>query len=181
MRWIPFVILAYVIILIQTSAGRLMRIDTGWLGPIGPDFAGVVAAFVALRARGGLDAMLAAWALGLGIDLTTAGGVGFSTVIGPMPIAYALAAGMLYRVREAFFREHALAQGLLTMVFVFVAHGLWLTMQTLRLGGDWAAWRQMLLAALLVAVYSALLAPLIHALLGWRQAWFIAEPTGRGR
>jgi rod shape-determining protein MreD len=181
MRWIPTLILVYAVLLVQTSLERVIVVPTESLGRIGPDLAAVVAVFVALRGRTATDAMLTGWILGLGVDLTGGGGVGATTAVGPMAIAFALMAGAVFHVREAFFRERALTQSLMTLVFVFAAHVMWISIQSIRLGGDWASFKRMLLQVLAVAAYSALLAPLVHHLLGWRERWFIAPQAGRNR
>jgi cell shape-determining protein MreD len=85
MRWIPFIVVCYVVILIQTSLGRILTLPSP-VGVIGPDFAAILAVFVALRVRSAVDCMLAAWVLGLLIDLTTGGGPGAATVVGRCPL-----------------------------------------------------------------------------------------------
>ena len=126
--------------------------------------------------------MVAGWALGLAVDLTTVAGVGSGTVVGPMAIAYALTAGLLFRVREAFFRERALTQALLAWGFCLIAHGLWVTMQSLRTDGDvsWSAYGRTLLQAAGLACYSAVLMPLVHFLLVKCQRWILTAPVGPG-
>ena len=182
MRWIPLLILTYLVVLFQTTLGRLLTIRTAGIGTIGPDLTALLAVFVAFYGRNGVEVMLAAWVLGLAVDLTTTGGVGSMTAVGPMPLAYALAAGLLFRVREAFFRERALTQGLLAAAFCLLAHGLWVTTQSL-LGGrtTWAAYGRTLLQAAALACYTGLLMPLAHVLLGKAQRLFLAAPAGPGR
>ena len=183
MRWIPFVILVYLIVLFQTTLGRALTFRVAEVGTIGPDIAALAAVYVAFHARGWADAMLAAWGLGLAIDLTTAGGVGVLTVVGPMPIAYALAGGLLFRVREALFRERALTQALLALAFCLLAHGLWVTAQWVLTGGGlhWPAYGWSLLQVLASACYSALLMPLMHVGLGKCRRWFLPAAAGPGR
>ena len=181
MRWIPFLILAYLVVLVQTTVGRFLVIRSAGLGNIGPDLAALVAVFVALHARAWPDAMLAAWVLGIAVDLTTAGGVGSATVLGPMSVAYALAAGLLFRVREAFFRERAMTQAMLAMAFCLMAHGLWVTSQALLGAGEmaWSTYGRTLLQAVGVSGYTALLMPLAHFGLVKCRRWFLASSAGR--
>lgn len=180
MRWIPFILVAYVVILLQSSLGRMLTF-VFQIGAIGPDLAASLAVFVALRARSGLDAMLAAWVLGLALDLATGGGPGSSTVVGPMSLAYALTAGMVFRIREALFRERALTQATVTLLFCLISHGLWVTMQSVRLGEiGWHDYMGLLGQVALVSIYTALLAPLMHYLLS-RVERLIVVPATRGR
>ena len=182
MHWIPFVILTYLVLLAQTTVGGVLTFSTHSIGLVGPDLAAIVAVFVALQVRSGADAMLAAAILGLGVDLTTGGGVGAPTVIGPMPIAYALAGGGVWRVREAFFADRPMTQALLAMAFAASAHGAWVTMQVLRAGGiAWANYGTMLLQAAALAAYTAVLSPLGCFALGKIRRWFIPATSTRSR
>lgn len=179
MRWIPYIMLAYVTILVQTSLGRILTIPLS-MGQVGPDMAAALAVFVALRARTAVDCMLAAWILGLCLDLTTGGGPGTATVVGPMPIAYALAAGAIFRIREAFFRDRAATQALVVMFFVVLSHSLWVTIQTLRMGDiGWSDYGWLVLQVLLVGLYSALLAPLLQFLLGFVERAIMPATSDR--
>ena len=183
MRWIPFLILAYVVVLAQTTLGRVLVFTTQAVGSIGPDLMALVAVFVAFYVRGWADAMLAGWVLGMTLDLSTAGGAGSVTALGPMSIAYALAAGLIYRIREAFFRERALTQTLLAWLFCLVTHGLWVTFQSLLALKEmtWGAYGRIVLQALALASYTALLMPMAHFGLARCQRWFLAAPVGPGR
>lgn len=183
MRWIPFIILAYLLVLVQTTVGKVLTFTSFSIGTVGPDLPALVAVFVALHVRSRADVMLAAWLLGLGLDLTAGGGPGGSAAIGPMPIAYALAAACLYQVREAFFRERALTQGLLAMGFCILAHGTWVTLQSLLAirAMTWSAYGRVLMQAAALAVYTAALMPLAHWGLWRYQRWFITPPAGRRR
>jgi rod shape-determining protein MreD len=186
MRWIPFAILAYLVVLLQTTVGRFLTFTPSGIGSIGPDLAALLAVFIACRVRSWPDAILAAWALGLAVDLTTGGGVGAGPVVGPMALAYALVAALLFRVREAFFRERALTQVLLAAAFCVLAHAAWVTVQSLLAWGavSWSAYGRTLLQAALLAAYTGLLMPLAHVALARIQRWFLAAPVaarGRGR
>jgi len=184
-RWIPLLILTYLLVVVQTTLGRLLVFSTA-IGPVGPDLLAPLAVFVAFGARSWPDAMLAAWAMGLAVDLATAGGPAGATVVGPMAVAYALTAGVLFRVREAFFRERVLTQGLLTCAFCLLAHGLWITAQSLLAPGavPWSlygrAWGQV--AA--VGLYTAVLTPLLHYAFSKTRRWILVGSAGavrRGR
>jgi len=182
-RWIRFLILTYLVVLVQTTAGRLLVFRTSAVGMVGPDLLALLAVFVALHVRNWADVMLAAWSLGLAVDLTTAGGPGGATVVGPMALAYALTAGLLFRVREAFFREQALTQMLLAWAFCLLAHGLWVTAQWLLAPGEMtaSAYARTLGQAGALAVYTALLMPLAHFALSKGQRLLLTGPASRGR
>jgi len=184
MRWGPLVILACVVVLVQTTAGRILTFALPSVGFVSPDLAAIVAVFLALYAASATDAMLAGWMLGLAVDLTAAGGPGHATVVGPMALAYALAAGGLVRVREAFFRERALTQALLAMTFCLACHAAWVSVQSLLNYHElaWSDYWRMMSQVVLSSLYSAALTPLVHYLLARRGRWFLkVAPPRRGR
>jgi len=178
MRWVPFLILAYLVLLVQTTVGRLLSFDVTSVGTVGPDLLAILAVFAALHVRSEVDAMLAGLALGLAVDLTTAGGPGVVTRVGPMPIGYVLGALVVFRIREAFFRERALTQAFLAAVFCAVAHGFWVTAQSL-LAMKWDDYGEMLFQAGCLAAYTAALMPLAH--LGLRRCTGLLIVTTGGR
>ena len=182
MHWVRFVILSILLLLVQTTLGRALMFNAAAIGPVGPDLVAVLAAFVALSVRTQSDAVIACWLLGLMVDLATAGGAGSTTVVGPMALAYALGAWILFRVREGFFRDRATTRAVLTLVFCGLSHVLWVTAQSLLAGGGltWSAYGGLLVQAGAVAAYSAVLAPLIFWGL-WRiRKWIMPAPAGRG-
>jgi len=183
MRWIPFLILAYVVMLMETSMSRLLFINVPGLGSIGPDLAAMVVVFVALYTRAATDAMIAGWVLGLAVDLTSGGGIGAMTVVGPMSIAYCLLAWQLWRVREAFFRERAVTQIVLTLFFALAAHFIWVTVQALAAPGKvtFGDYGLALIQAAGIACYTALLMPLAHFALIRVQRVILTNPAGPSR
>ena len=183
MRWIPFLILVYIVALIESSIGWALFIDTASVGAIGPDLAAMVVVFVAMHARSAPDAMLAAWVLGLSVDLTSGAGVGTVTAVGPMSIAYCLLAGQLWRLRDAFFRERALTQVVLTFFFVAAAHWIWVTAQAIFASGSvsFGDYGRTLVQALGIAFYTALLMPLAHWALCRLQRVILIAPASAGR
>jgi rod shape-determining protein MreD len=174
MRWIPFLALSYVALVLQTSLVHAVTFSSGAVGDVYPDLLALTAVFVALFAREGLDAMLAAWVLGLAADLTTL------AAIGVMPITYALAAGLVFRMREAFFREGLFARASLTLVFCLVAHPLWITAQA-ALAWRWGGYGWALVEAILVSMYTAAVAPPIFWFLGKAEPLLFGPPAGRSR
>jgi rod shape-determining protein MreD len=177
MRWIPFLVLAYLTVVVQTSLGRLLAFGAGSAGTVQPDALAWAAVFVAMFARSSVDVMLSGWVLGLLADLTT------GAVVGVMPIAYALSAGAVFRVREAFFREKFSTKVMLTLVFCLLAHGMWVTGQSLLAwrAMTWGAYGRVLLQAALLSAYTAALAPAAHWLLGKAEPLLLGAPAGRGR
>lgn len=163
MHWIAFAILSYAAVLLQTTAVHLLKVPLGRVGLVTPDLLAMVALFVCLTARGVADAMLAAWVLGALVDLTSAGsGAGPVTVVGPMAFAYAVAAAAVFRIREAFFRERISTRVLLGAAFCFMAHGMWLTAQSLLMVRHmtWEVYGSMVLLAAAAAVYTGILTPI---------------------
>ncbi len=178
MRWLPLLILTYGLLVAQTSLVQLAGFSAGAAGRVQPDLLALTATFVAMFARSGPDAMLAGMALGLAADLAS------GAAIGVMPVTYALAGGAVYRVRDALFRERAGARIALTLVFCLIAHGLWVTIQTLLAwrAMTWGDYGRVLLQAVLVSAYTAALA--------WPGQWllskaesllFVGAPAGRSR
>jgi len=179
MRWVGFGFLLYATLLVQTTvAAVVFRLEL--LGPIAPDLAAIVAVFIALSAKRGTDAMIAAWFLGLGMDLMICGGGGAQTAVGPMAITYALSAALVYRVREAFFYDRPLTQVLLAGLFCLAAQVGWVTLQTL-LGFTWSGYGSWLLKAVGISLYTAVLAPFVCPGLKRCQRLFLVAPVGRRR
>ncbi|MCE5279474.1 MAG: hypothetical protein ABFD92_02495 [Planctomycetaceae bacterium] len=184
MRWTLFVVVAYVVLLMQTTVGGLITFPSASLGTIGPDLVAIVGVFIALNARTATMGMLAAWGLGLGLDLTTATAPGCATAIGPMAIAYAVAAGVIFYIREGFYFERPLPQAFLAAVFCLMSHLLWVTYQSVLARGAvlWVSYGQMVLQAVLLSIYTGLLAPIGYLLLRKLRRWLIPVPaTARGR
>ncbi len=178
MHWIPFAIATYIVVLLQTTLGGVLTLTGTGIGTIGPDFAAILAVYVALHGRKAADVMIAGWILGFALDLTASG-----AALGVMALAYALAAGGVFRIREAFFQERALTQALLVVAFCAVTHGVWVTAQYARASDLMAAsdYVRLLLQAGALALYTGLLTPLVNMALQYCRAWLIPMPTGRSR
>lgn len=177
MRWIPFLIAAYVLLGFQVTLGKVLTFSTAMLGQVGPDFAAIFAVFVALNVRTVVDALLAGWVLGMSVDLLAAGGVAGGSCAGIMSLTYMVAAGVLFWIREAFFRDRPLTQAILAVLFCLIAHGLWVGGQAAR-AGDWAAARRMLPQMLCLAAYTGVLTPLVHLPLLHGRRFFLAGAAG---
>ena len=179
-RWIFFLMLAYVTLVAQTTVGGLLVIRTEWAGPIAPDFLAMVAVFVAMAVRNRADAGLACWVLGLGLDL--ASGPGATTVVGPMAIAYALGGLAIFQLREALYRDKIGTQIIMVLLFTAASHALWITLQALIMRSlTWDDYGNTLLQAVLLAAYSAALAPIVHAVLMRYERIVLIVPSRRNR
>ena len=189
MRWIPFILLVYVVMLIQTTIGRVLTFAGTSIGTIGPDLAAVAAVFFAMRLRDGAEAALAAWALGMAVDLTTSSGTGSATAVGPMPLAYCLAAAAIFRLREIFFRDRPASQATLALIFCTVAHFTWLNLQWAFAHWDyaggvrrsWMLYNSILIQGMALSIYTAILMPLGFIILAKCERLFIAVQAGRPR
>ena len=180
MRWIPLIILTYVLTLIQTSLVGIIDVHVPTVGLIRPELLIIVVVFTALHVRSVLDAMLTGWVLGLALDLTTGAGGSISTAVGPMALAYALAGGGIYKIREAVFREKVVTQCVMTVVFCVLAHWAWITAQWLLVfrGTTAKGYLLMLVQATMVGLYTAAVAPVGHLALRAARRWIIASPAG---
>ena len=177
MRWIVFLVLAFLTLAVQTSLVQWLTFRAGSAGTVQPDLLALTAVFVALFAREGLDVVLAGLALGLAADLTT------DAAVGVMPLAYALASGAVFRLREAFFREKMSARIALTLAFCLLAHPLWATAQAVLAWriNSWGDYGLTMVQAVLVSAYTAVLAPPWFWLLGKAEPLLWVSPPGRSR
>jgi rod shape-determining protein MreD len=178
MHWIPFAIATFIVVLFQTTVGGVLTLTRTGIGTIGPDFAAILAVYIALHGRKAADVMIAAWILGFAMDLTASG-----AALGVMALAYSLAAGGIFRIREAFFQERALTQALLVLAFCAATHGVWVTAQYARVRELMAVsdYVRLLLQAGSLAVYTGLLTPLVNLILQYCRGWLLPTPTGRSR
>lgn len=172
MHWIALAILALGVTVLQTTVLYLVKVPVGSVGWARPDLLAVVAVFVCLTAQGTTNVMLAAWGLGMLADLTTGGA---PTVVGPMSLAYVVAAAAVFHIREAFFRDRVSTRAILGGLFCLLAHGLWVTVQCL-LGMRHYGSRMLL--ALLVSAYTAVAAPICFLGLVRIERWLVV-PSGR--
>ena len=178
MRWIPFAILVYAWVVLQTTVGRLFVVSVGGIDRIGPDLLAVVAVFLALRAANHYEVLIAAWSLGLALDLTAGSAFG-NPALGPMAISYCVAAWVVFRLRDAVFSEQWLTQMILAFIFCLVAHSLWIISQSV-LTWSWSAGGRMMVQALGLAVYTGLLMPLFMRPLGRLTGFLMHPPARRG-
>jgi len=183
MRWIMLAILTYLLTLLQISLVDIITIRVPGLGLVRPELLAIVVVYAALHVRSILDAVLVGWALGLTLDITTCAGSAVSTAVGPMSLAYALAAGGIYKARAAVFRDKVVTQCVTTMVFCVAAHWMWIMVQWPLAFGDTTGVGivLMLVQAVLLAVYTAAIAPALVLGLKAGRRWLITSPTGQRR
>ncbi|MGC9455419.1 MAG: hypothetical protein ACP5HU_11245 [Phycisphaerae bacterium] len=184
MRWVVLIILAYMLVLLQATLGDVLTVSDTPIGAVGPDLVAIAAVFLALHAPTFADAMLCGWMLGFAVDLSAAGGPGGATAVGPMALGYAFAAAVLFQMREAVFQERKATQMLLALLFCAIAHGLWITLQSLLSFGEvsWQRYGRLWMQAGALAVYTALLSPLGYAAMKRLRRWFVTtSPARRSR
>lgn len=178
MRWFHFIILAAVAlvgVVVQSTAGQLLwfRTEVGW---IGPEILAAVAVFMALHARSSTDAALSGWILGFAVDLTISG-----SGMGLLGLLYAAGCWGVFSIREVFFREKALTQIVIGFVFCAFVYELWTAFDVL-VGGAGGGYFRPAMQVLGLSVYTAVLTPLVCAVMGRLQKFLIpAAPLREGR
>jgi len=167
MKWRPFIILAIVTLVFQTTIVQAMAIRSVW-----PNWMFVLAVHYALWGPWP-DAAIGAWLLGLMVDLQTAGGSGH---IGLYAFLFGGAAWAIIHVRQVFFRDHALTQILVTGVFTLMIE---LAVEVYRQWGVGASRASIFLPALFTALYTAAWAPYLHWLLSRLRRWTSLQTATR--
>ncbi len=106
MRWVNFAILVFILLVIQTSIGRIFG-----LGPqrIAPDLLLILAAVLVFRI-GNTESLVACWILGLLKDLSC------DSVLGGYALSFGLVGFLVIYLREWLYMEHPLA--IMFVVFV---------------------------------------------------------------
>lgn len=153
MRWISFIVVALLAIVLQTTLAWRFRI-----GGIAPDWILVFVVFFALHVKG-LDALIAGWVLGLLAGLESL------ERFGMLALGYGLVAGGVYLVRDYMFRRHVMTHFLVTLASGVLLYGLTLASALTFSSLNQGVWGRQFLAGMLVALYSAIWAPIVHKLL----------------
>jgi rod shape-determining protein MreD len=158
MKWLSFAILAVLTVVLQTTVVQKMAIQSIW-----PDWMFVLAAYYALWGPWP-EAAIAAWILGLLVDLQSLDRIGLHA------FTYGAAAWGIMRLRQVVFRDHPLTQITLTLAFTL---GVQLVVGLYRQWGpgmevSTTAWWW---PALFTAVYTAACAPYLHWLLIRLNRW----------
>ncbi len=117
------------------------------------------------------DAALAGWVLGLLVDLQSHGRVGLHA------FAFGAAAWAIVRVRQILFRDHWMAQIVVTFVFCMIVRVGVTAYDTYR-GGDLSVpfWSETIFG---VSLYTAMFTPVLHWPLIRIHRWTGLKPTQR--
>jgi rod shape-determining protein MreD len=157
MRWIAFVILLYVVTVLQTTVAPFIAVHT-----IRPDLMVIMAVHYALLVRTS-DALIACWCIGIAIDLTGISYAHYSNV-GINALAIGLLTIFIVNIRELTFRDSVVTQLIFTFL-VKLALALMVGMHMLFVLGDWGRFGEVLTTAIWAAVYTAVLSPYGHWIL----------------
>ncbi len=173
MRWYHFGILVLVAmmgVVVQTTAGQLLwfRTEVGW---VGPELLAAAAVFLALYAASATDAALAGWVLGFAVDLTISG-----PGMGLLALLYATGCLGIFRIREVFYREKVMTQMVMGFVFCVFVYELWTVYDVLFGGRADDGYSRPVLQALGLAVYTALLTPLVCAVMSRLRRFLLPVP-----
>ena len=170
MKWTAFGILAAATLVLQTTVGPVVAIQS-----VRPNWMIVLAVFYALWGPWP-DAAIAAWLLGLAVDLQSAASGGGR--IGLYAICFGAAAWAMMRIRSAFFRDHAVTQFVMTAVFALAVELLVEAVRWWTLRGAYPE-RQAGWFAFFTALYTAAWAPYMHWLLLRFHRWTGLKPAHR--
>lgn len=176
MRWLTFAILAGISIVLQTALAPYVE-----LSGIRPDWVFVLATFYALLGPWP-DACIAAWILGLLVDLSSAdSGTGYGH-IGLFAFSFGGAAWLILQVRDLIFPEHWLSHTILTLLSALVVQAAVAIYRTITLPPGAAPATGVWTCAILTAAYTAFFAPYFHWILSrLHRATGLRTPASRHR
>ena len=120
------------------------------------------------------DAAIAAWLLGLIVDFQSADPIGLHA------FSYGAAAWAILRIRQVVFRDHPVTHVTVTLVFTFGVQLLIAAYRWWSLSGP-SAGAGLWLSAVLIALYTALWAPILHWPLIRLGKWTGLAATGAAR
>ena len=124
MRWLPFFILAIATLACQCTVVQMMSVRHVW-----PDWLFVLAVHYALWGPWP-DAAIAAWLLGLLMDVQSGGRIGLHA------FCFGAAAWVIVRVRQVVFRDHPVTQALITLALAFAVRLVVGVYDAYRAGGE---------------------------------------------
>ena len=153
MRWIVFLLVAVPILTAQSSLSQRAE-----LFGARPDWLLILVVFIALHARR-VDAVLAAWVIGLSADLMTIERCGL------IAMTYVLVTIAIVAIREYLFRDRTITQLVATFAAGAAVHSGWLVYRRVMYRPITPAFDDFVVEVLFVSVYTALWAPLIHGCL----------------
>jgi rod shape-determining protein MreD len=169
MRWIGFIILIVLAAVIQSTVLSWIRIHR-----IGPDLLFLVAVYYLLQASPA-EALLAAWAAGLTLDL-------FSDVrVGTFALSFGLVGLAVIRMREMLFKDHPLTQLVVVLIGCELSQVLARAINALLEPSLQWGLADVLLGALYTALYTAILAPYVLWLLDRFRGPLGLKPADRLR
>ena len=175
MRWVYFLLITYAAVLVETTVGTVLWLPTpaGWIAPV---LLAAMAVFVAMFARSRVDALLAAWTLGMAVDLTLSG-----PGMGLMALLFLAGAWGVFSLREAFFCERVATQIIMALLFCLFVFETWAVYQVLLGDLPGGQFGRLVLQAAGVSAYTAAVTPLICAALRRMQRVLMTFPSGRER
>ncbi len=169
MRWVSFIILACIGIVLQTTVVHRLAISQ-----VAPDLMFIIAVHYALHAVSP-DAMIAAWILGFMTDLYGPGRLG---VYG---FAFGLMALLVVQLRDSMFRDHPLTSLFVTLICTWVVHMVAGIHFLLARPEAQRGILDVLLHSTYTAMYTAALAPYLHWFLGRLRSPLGLASSGRLR
>ncbi len=174
MKWLPLLVVGWLIVLVQSTLGRVLIFERFVVGPIGPDMMAALLVLLGLNGKKTGEVCSGAMVLGLMMDLMTAGGGPSLTRVGPMMLAYGLAVFLLQQIREAVDRDSLLPVAVLSGLVTLIAHGVWMILQySLADGGSFSALMGSLVQVFFSAIYTAAVVPWIYWLLRPATVWIL--------
>ncbi len=165
MRWLVFLIIIVFLLTAQSAlAHRVALMEAR------PDWLLVVVIFVALHARRH-DAILGAWLVGMCADLMTLERCGL------IAMSYVLVAVAVISVRDFLFRDRGLTQFFVTLAACLAVQLVWLVYRRTMYDLTSSLPSDLAIGVVVKSVYTALWAPLLHAvLLRMRKTLGITAP-----
>lgn len=158
MRWLTFALLAGVCLVLQTALAPHLE-----LAGIRPDWMFVLAVFYAMLGPWP-EGCIAAWVLGLLVDLASAGGAGYGH-IGLFAFTFGGTAWLILQVRDLIFREHWLAHTVLTFLGALAVQCVVAAYRGVTVPPGPSPERGVWSYAVLTALYTAFWAPYLHWIL----------------
>ncbi len=175
MRWLTFGILAGICLVLQTALAPHLAI-----AGVRPDWMFVLAVFYAMLGPWP-DACIAAWILGLLVDLASANGGGYGH-IGLYAFAFGGTAWLILQVRELVFPEHWLAHTVLTFLGALLVQAAVAAYRSVTMPSGPALATGVWMYGLLTALYTTFWAPYFHwVLIRLRRAAGLRAGASRGR
>jgi len=168
MRWLNFLILLIVLLVLQVGVVRFFGLGAH---RISPDLLLMSAMVIAFKAKEE-QAPLACWLLGLAKDMSS------SAALGSYAFAYGLTAIILLFLRDSFYGDHPVLVILLTFFFGLAAEHLVLGLSALRGSTNGLGYGKWLGLILLQLCLTAALAPYGYWLL-MKLHRFLGLPTRR--